>query len=65
VTGITLDIPNDQIMQRKSYDLSKLATVAPETASTKNITWSVSGDGVTLGEDRTTLTVSDTAALLR
>lgn len=62
VTGITLDIPNDQIMQRKSYDLSKLATVAPETASTKNITWSVSGDGVTLGEDRTTLTVSDTAA---
>ena len=62
VTGIALNIPDSQIMQGKSYDLSKLATVAPGTASTKNITWSVSGDGVTLGEDRTTLTVSDTAA---
>lgn len=62
VTGIALNIPDSQIMQGKSYDLSKLATVAPENASYKNITWSVSGDGVTLGEDRTTLTVSDTAA---
>ena len=62
VTEIKLAIPDNQIMQRKSYDLSKLATVAPENASYKNITWSVSGDGVTLGEDRTTLTVSDTAA---
>ena len=61
VTEIKLAIPDNQIMQRKSYDLSKLATVAPETASYKNITWSVSGNGVTLGEDGT-LTVSDTAA---
>ena len=58
VTGIALNIPDSQIMQGKSYDLSKLATVAPKNASYKNITWSVSGDGVTLGEDRTTLTVS-------
>ena len=62
VTGITLDILDNQIMQRKSYDLSKLATVAPETASSKNITWSVSGDGVTLDKDGKTLTVPDTAA---
>lgn len=61
VTEIKLAIPDNQIMQRKSYDLSKLATVEPETASYKNITWSVSGNGVTLGEDGT-LTVSDTAA---
>lgn len=62
VTGITLNIPDSQIMQGKSYDLSKLATVVPENASYKAITWSVSGDGVTLGKDGTTLTVSDTAA---
>ena len=61
VTKIELNIPNNQIMQKKSYDLSSLATVAPEDASYKNITWSVSGDGVTLGEDGKTLTVSDTA----
>lgn len=61
VTEIKLAIPDNQIMQRKSYDLSKLATVEPETASYKNITWSVSGNGVTLGKDGT-LTVSDTAA---
>lgn len=58
VTGIALNIPDSQIMQGKSYDLSKLATVAPENASYKNITWSVSGDGVTLGKDGKTLTVS-------
>ena len=62
VTRIALNIPDSKIMQKKSYNLSSLATVAPENASYKNITWSVSGDGVTLGEDRTTLTVSDTAA---
>lgn len=61
VTEIKLAIPDNQIMQRKSYDLSKLATVEPENASYKNITWSVSGNGVTLGKDGT-LTVSDTAA---
>ena len=45
-------------MQKKSYDLSSLATVAPENASNKTIAWTVSGnDGVTLGEDGT-LTVS-------
>ena len=63
VTGITLNIPDHQIMQKKSYDLSSLATVAPENASNKTIAWTVSGnDGVTLSEDGKTLTVSDTAA---
>lgn len=63
VTGITLNIPDHQIMQKKSYDPSSLATVAPENASNKTIAWTVSGnDGVTLSEDGKTLTVSDTAA---
>lgn len=63
VTGITLNIPDHQSMQKKSYDLSSLATVAPENASNKTIAWTVSGnDGVTLSEDGKTLTVSDTAA---
>ena len=62
VTRIALNIPNNQIMQKKSYDLSSLATVAPENASNKTIAWTVSGnDGVTLSEDGKTLTVSDTA----
>ena len=52
VTGITLNIPDHQIMQKKSYDPSSLATVAPENASNKTIAWTVSGnDGVTLSED--------------
>lgn len=59
VTGITLNIPDSKIMQKKSYDLSSLATVAPENASNKTIAWTVSGnDGVTLGKDDKTLTVS-------
>lgn len=63
VTGITLNIPDHQIMQKKSYDPSSLATVAPENASNKTIAWTVNGnDGVTLSEDGKTLTVSDTAA---
>ena len=63
VTGITLNIPDHQIMQKKSYDPSSLATVAPENASNKTVAWTVSGnDGVTLSEDGKTLTVSDTAA---
>ena len=63
VTGITLNIPDHQIMQKKSYDPSSLATVAPENASNKTIAWTVSGnDVVTLSEDGKTLTVSDTAA---
>lgn len=63
VTGITLNIPDHQIMQKKSYDPSSLATVAPENASNKTIAWTVSGnDGVTLSEDGKPLTVSDTAA---
>lgn len=63
VTGITLNIPDHQIMQKKSYDPSSLATVAPENASNKTIAWTGSGnDGVTLSEDGKTLTVSDTAA---
>lgn len=63
VTGITLNIPDHQIMQKKSYDPSSLATVAPENASNKTIAWTVSGNNdVTLSEDGKTLTVSDTAA---
>ena len=62
VTGITLNLPENQIMQKKSYDLSALATVSPENASYKTIVWTVAGnEGVTLGEDGKTLTVSDTA----
>lgn len=62
VTGITLDLPENQIMQKKSYDLSALATVSPEKASYKTIVWSVTGnEGVTLGEDGKTLTVSEAA----
>ena len=62
VTGITLNLPDSKIMQKKSYDLSSLATVAPENASNKTIAWTVSGnDGVTLGEDGKTLVVSDAA----
>ena len=62
VAEITLNLPKNQIMQKKSYDLSSLATVAPENASNKTIAWTVSGnDGVTLSEDGKTLTVSDTA----
>lgn len=58
-----LNIPESKIMRKKTYDLSSLATVAPENASNKTIAWTVSGnDGVTLGEDGKTLTVSDTAA---
>ena len=60
VTGITLNLT--KIMQKKSYDLSSLATVAPENASNKTIAWTVSeNDGVTLGADGKTLTVSDAA----
>ncbi len=63
VAEITLNLPKNQIMQKKSYDLSSLATVAPKDASNKTIAWTVSGnDGVTLGEDGT-LTVSDTAVV--
>lgn len=60
VTGITLNIPENKIMQKKSYDLGSLATVEPEKASNQSITWTVSGnDGVTLGGgDGKTLTVS-------
>ena len=59
VTRIALNIPDSKIMQKKSYDLSSLATVAPENASNKTIAWTVSGnDGVTLGKDGKTLTVS-------
>ena len=62
VAEITLNLPKNQIMQKKSYDLGNLATVKPETAPNKTIKWSVkaANDGVTLGEDGT-LTVSDTA----
>ena len=65
VTGITLNLPDSKIMQKKSYDLSSLATVEPENASNQTITWTVSGnDGVTLGgEDGKTLMVSDTAVV--
>lgn len=57
VTGIALT--DSKIMQKKSYDLSSLATVAPKDASNKTIAWTVSGnDGVTLGKDGKTLTVS-------
>ena len=59
VTRIALNIPDSKIMQKKSYDLSSLATVAPENTSNKTIAWTVSGnDGVTLGKDGKTLTVS-------
>lgn len=59
VTDIELNIPDNKIMQKKSYDLGSLATVAPENASNKTIAWTVSGnDDVTLGEDGKTLTVS-------
>ena len=62
VAEITLNLPKNQIMQKKSYDLSSLATVAPKDASNKTIAWTVSGnDGVTLSEDGKTLTVSDAA----
>lgn len=57
VTGITLNIPDNKIMQKKSYDLGSLATVAPENASNQTITWTSGNEGVTLGEDGT-LTVS-------
>ena len=59
VTDIELNIPENKIMQKKSYDLNGLATVKPETAPNKTIKWSVkaANDGVTLGEDGT-LTVS-------
>ena len=64
VTYIELNIPENKIMQKKSYDLGNLATVKPETAPNKTIKWSVkaANDGVTLGEDGT-LTVSDTAVV--
>ena len=64
VTDIELNIPENKIMQKKSYDLGSLATVKPETAPNKTIKWSVkaANDGVTLGEDGT-LTVSDTAVV--
>ena len=63
VTEITLNLSESKIMQKKSYDLSALATVAPENASNKTIVWTVADNaGVTLGEDGKTLTVSDTAA---
>ena len=59
VTDIELNIPDNKIMQKKSYDLGSLATVKPETDPNKTIKWSVkaANDGVTLGEDGT-LTVS-------
>ena len=59
VAEITLNLPKNQIMQKKSYDLGSLATVKPETDPNKTIKWSVkaANDGVTLGEDGT-LTVS-------
>ena len=64
VTDIELNIPENKIMQKKSYDLGSLATVKPETAPTKVIKWTVktANDGVTLGEDGT-LTVPDTAVV--
>ena len=64
VTDIELNIPENKIMQKKSYDLGNLATVKPETDPNKTIKWSVkaANDGVTLGEDGT-LTVSDTAVV--
>lgn len=64
VTEIKLNLPENKIMQKKSYDLNGLATVKPETAPTKTIKWTVktANDGVTLGEDGT-LTVSDTAVV--
>ncbi len=62
VTEITLNLSESKIMQKKSYDLSALATVSPENASYKTIVWTVADNaGVTLGEDGKTLTVSDTA----
>ena len=59
MTDIELNIPDNKIMQKKSYDLGSLATVKPETDPNKTIKWSVkaANDGVTLGEDGT-LTVS-------
>ena len=64
VTDIELNIPDNKIMQKKSYDLGSLATVKPETDPNKTIKWSVkaANDGVTLGEDGK-LTVSDTAVV--
>lgn len=61
VTGITLNL--SEIMQKKSYDLSSLAEIVPADASVKTIAWSVktANDGVTLGADGKTLTVSDAA----
>ena len=62
VTEIKLDLPESKIMQKKSYDLSALAMVAPDNASYKTIVWTVADNaGVTLGEDGKTLTVSDGA----
>lgn len=64
VTDIELNIPENKIMQKKSYDLNGLATVKPETAPNKTIIWTVktANAGVTLGGDGT-LTVSDTAVV--
>ena len=64
VTDIELNIPDNKIMQKKSYDLGSLATVKPETAPNKTIIWTVktANAGVTLGGDGT-LTVSDTAVV--
>ena len=64
VTDIELNIPDNKIMQKKSYDLNSLATVKPETAPNKTIIWTVktANAGVTLGGDGT-LTVSDTAVV--